>query len=81
MSSQPVDMKGLLRSRVWRQIVIGNIYEFQSAIFQPVGGMDMIAKAIGREVTHLIRHNAKVTEIRQDDKGVTAVHIDAAARR
>jgi monoamine oxidase len=76
VSSQPVDMKGVLRSRVWRQIVIGNIYEFQSAIFQPVGGMDMIAKAIGRKVTHLIRHNAKVTEIRQDDKGVTAVYID-----
>jgi monoamine oxidase len=35
----------------------------------------LIAKAIGREVTHLIRHNAKVAEIRQDDS-VTAAYID-----
>jgi monoamine oxidase len=74
--SQPVAIKDVLQSRLWRQILIGNVYEFQSAIFQPVGGMDMIAKAIGREVSHLIRFNAKVTEIRQDEKGVTVAYAD-----
>ena len=76
MGSQPVDMQDVLRSQLWRQILIGNIYEFQSAIFQPVGGMDIIAKAIGREVAHLIRHNAKVTAIKQDEKGVTVAYLD-----
>ena len=54
---------------------IGNVYEFQSAIFQPIGGMDMISKAIparGRAVS--ITFNAKVTTIRQDIGDVTATY-------
>jgi monoamine oxidase len=76
VASHPVEMKDVLRSQLWRGILVGNIYEYQSAIFQPVGGMDMIAKAIGREVAPLIRHNAKVTAIKQDEKGVTIAYVD-----
>ena len=46
----------------------GDQYYHHSAIFQPVGGMDMIAKGFEREVGDLIRFNAKVTAISQDDK-------------
>jgi monoamine oxidase len=45
-------------------------------MFQPVGGMDMIGKAFAREVGDLIRYNAKVTRIAQDDGGVTVTYVD-----
>ena len=31
------------------KLIDGQEYEYQSSIFQPVGGMDMIAKAFERE--------------------------------
>jgi monoamine oxidase len=45
-------------------------------MFQPVGGMDMIAKAFARELGDLIRYDAKVTAIRQDGQGVTVTYVD-----
>jgi monoamine oxidase len=39
--------------------------------------MDMIAKALANEVGHLIRYNAKVTEVRQDEKRATVTYVDA----
>ena len=48
-------------------------------MFQPVGGMDMIGKAFAREVGDLIRYDAKVTRIAQDDDGVTVTYVDAKA--
>ena len=45
-------------------------------MFQPVGGMDMIGKAFAREVGDLIRYDAKVTRIQQDDDGVTVTYVD-----
>ncbi len=76
-ASQPVALTDVLRSRLWRQISLANVYEFQPSLFQPVGGMDMLAKAFAREVGQLVRFNAKVTAIRQDDKGVTVSYVDA----
>ena len=48
-------------------------------MFQPVGGMDMIGKAFAREVGDLIRYDAKVTRIQQDDHGVTVTYTDPKA--
>ena len=45
-------------------------------MFQPVGGMDMIGKAFAKEVGDLIRYDAKVTRIAQDDGGVTVTYVD-----
>ena len=55
----------------------GDTYYHHNAMFQPAGGMDMIAKAFAREVGSLIRFNTKVTEIKQDEKGVTVQYVDA----
>ncbi|WP_221621905.1 flavin monoamine oxidase family protein [Variovorax sp. KBW07] len=76
--SKPLDMSELLQSNLWRYIASGQDYEFQSAIFQPVGGMDMIAKAFQKEVGSLIRYGAKVTKIEQNDRGVTVTYTDAS---
>jgi monoamine oxidase len=77
--SEPMAMGDLLKSGLWSAIGAGLIYEFQSVIFQPKGGMGMIGKAFGRELDGAIQYGAKVTEIRQDDRGVTATWVDAKA--
>jgi monoamine oxidase len=75
--SEPIDPKQLLDSGLWSNLSVGNDTEFQSSIFQPVGGMDMIAQAFQREVGDLIRFGAKVTGIQQDNRGVTVSYVDS----
>ncbi|ABM56588.1 NAD(P)/FAD-dependent oxidoreductase [Verminephrobacter eiseniae] len=68
--STPMDYKELIASGLWKRISAGQDIEFQSSIFQPAGGMDMISKAFEREVKTLIRYNTKIVKIHQDDKKV-----------
>lgn len=75
--SEPVSLSELLKSRLWRYLRSFAHYNFQTTVFQPVGGMDMIGKAFAREVGDLIRYNAKVTQIQQDGHGVTVSYVDA----
>lgn len=74
--SAPLTAETVLQSGMWRAIG-GNIsFEHQQAIFQPVGGMENVAKGFERAVGHLVRLNSKVTAIRQDDAGVTVDYLD-----
>jgi monoamine oxidase len=75
--SEPVGLSELLKSRLWRYLRSFAHYNFQTTMFQPVGGMDMIGKAFAKEVGHLIRYNAKVMQIQQDGHGVTVSYVDA----
>ena len=50
--------------------------EFQTTMFQPVGGMGMIGKGFAKQVGHLITYNAKVTKLFQDKTGVTVSFTD-----
>jgi len=79
IASEPLALHELMQSRLWRGIAAGHGYEFQNTLFQPVGGMGMIGRAFGRELDNLIRYNAKVTEIKQDDRGVTVAYRDTKA--
>ena len=74
--STPIEMSSLLQSGLWNKINDGHLMEFQTAIFEPVGGMDAIAKGFEKEVGSLVRHNCKVTRIEQNDKGVTVTFSD-----
>ena len=76
MPSTPIGLTDILKARIWQGLVAGNSYDFLTTMFQPVGGMDMIAKAFVREVGSLIRYNAKVTAIHQDDHRVTVTFTD-----
>ena len=69
--SEPLAFREVINSRLWRHLTVGDNYEFQMPMFQPVGGMDMIGKAFEREVGRLITYRARVTTIRQDDQGVS----------
>jgi monoamine oxidase len=51
----------------------------QTTMFQPVGGMGQVGQAFARELAPLIRYNAKVVEIHQDERGVSATYEDTSA--
>ncbi len=79
VASEPAKLSDILQSQLWRYLRSFALHEFQTTMFQPVGGMDMIGKAFAREIGDLIRYDAKVTRIQQNDGGVTVSYVDAKA--
>ena len=79
LPGEPLKLTDILVSRLWRYLQNFAVHTFQSTMFQPVGGMDMIGKAFAREVGDLIRYDSKVTRIEQDDRGVTVTYLDLKA--
>src|SRR3984893_6595151 len=75
LPSEPIALSDLLKSRLWRYLQSFARHEFQTTMFQPVGGMDMIGKAFAKEVGDIIRYDAKVTRIQQDGGGVTVSYL------
>ncbi|HEY9343742.1 MAG TPA: flavin monoamine oxidase family protein, partial [Inquilinus sp.] len=73
---EPIGLSNILSSRLWRSLQSFALYEFQTTMFQPVGGMDMIGKAFAAQLGGLIRYNAKVTRIQQGEAGVTVTYED-----
>jgi monoamine oxidase len=73
---EPIALSDILKSQLWRYLQNFARHQFQTTMFQPVGGMDMIGKAFVKEVGDVIRYDAKVTAIRQDDDGVTVTWTD-----
>jgi monoamine oxidase len=77
--SQPLKREDVLGSGLWRFLANGLIYEFQTTMFEPVGGMDAIGHALyGALGPELVRFGRKVTAIRQGEGGVRVSHVDAA---
>ena len=74
--SEPMTAETVLRSGMWRGIGQNLTMEHQQSIFQPVGGMEQVAKGFERAAGHLVRLNSKVTQIHQDEKGVTIDYVD-----
>lgn len=74
--SAPIGLTDILDSKLWEGIPSGDVFDMQTALFQPVGGMGRIGEAFGRELGPLIRYNAKVTEIHQDERRVTVRYED-----
>lgn len=76
LPGEPIALSDILKSRMYRYLQNFALHEFQTTMFQPVGGMDMIGKAFAREVGDVIRYDSKVTQIQQDGGGVTVTYID-----
>ncbi len=77
--SEPFAFKDVLDSRIWDQMAFFMNEEFQTTMFQPVGGMGMIGKAFARQVAPLLTYGAKVTQLHQDKQGVTVSYTDLAS--
>lgn len=75
--SAPLKLDDLLSARAWLPLAMGNFYDFQSTLFQPVGGMDALAKAFEQRLKGLIRYNTKITRIEQTPSAVTVSYVDA----
>jgi monoamine oxidase len=73
---QPIRLSDILTSNLWKGLQPFAVYDYQTTMFQPVGGMDMIARAFAGEVGDLIKYNAKVIRIEQANESVTAVYED-----
>jgi monoamine oxidase len=77
--SEPVAMSEVLNAGLWAALPINELYDMQTTMFQPVGGMGQVGQAFGRELAPLIRYNAKIIEIHQDARGVHATYEDMSA--
>jgi monoamine oxidase len=75
----PLALPEILQSRLWRQLQNFFAYDFQTTLFQPVGGMDAIGKAFARELGGTIQYNAKVMRIQQEAAGIAVTYTDADA--
>ena len=76
VASEPLTFETVLRSGMWNHISDSMGSTHHTAIFQPVGGMDMIPRAFATKVGDAVRLNSKVTAITQDEAGVTAAYVD-----
>ncbi|WP_238394069.1 FAD-dependent oxidoreductase, partial [Rhodovulum sulfidophilum] len=65
----------ILQSGLWSKISGGHHLHMQTTMFQPKGGMDMIARGFEGEVGDLITYGAKVTRIENTETGVRATWI------
>ena len=77
-ASDLLDPSEVVQSRLWRYLSTHETMSHHAPMFQPIGGMDGIARGFEREVGDLITYNARVTSLRQDESGVTVTYADAA---
>jgi monoamine oxidase len=75
--SEPLKFAELLHSGLWAYLSSPFDYELDPSLFQPVGGMDRIAKAIHPEIAPLVQFGAKVVKIDQSERGVEVHYVDA----
>jgi monoamine oxidase len=77
-NGEPIGLHDILTSRLWRGLRNFLSYDFQTTMFQPVGGMGRIGEAFARQIPNIIQYGAKATAIRQDERGVTVTFEDLA---
>jgi monoamine oxidase len=56
-------------------------FDQQMTMFQPVGGMDQIAKGFERQVGNKIKFSCEVKEIRKTPNGVRIVYTDESGNQ
>ena len=74
--SAPLGLSEILKSDLWDTLADADLIDHQMPMFQPVGGMDMIAQAFERDVHDLIKYNCKVVSLQQDERGVSVSYED-----
>jgi len=77
--SDPVSLHDILDAGFWRNLATQHSADWQPTLFQPVGGMDMLARALARPLDGAIRYKAKVTNIDQSADRVTVNYADLGA--
>src|SRR5690606_24742626 len=78
IANEVLDVSTLLSSGLWSRLATSEALNSSMPIFQPKGGMDMIARAMAANLGDLVKYEKRVTQIRQDETGVTVVYEDMA---
>lgn len=74
----PFGFGELLRSGLARYLNVDNTYFWQMMMFQPVGGMDQIARALARRLDpEVITYGAEVLALRRTERGVSVPYRKA----
>ena len=75
--SNPLDFETIIKAGFGRHLGFEHQFDQQPTMFQPVGGMDNIARAFERRVGDRVRYGTEVREIRRTtDGGVRVVVAD-----
>jgi len=69
--------KELFNSSLWNALYFPKQWDFQGQLFQPKGGMGEIGKAFGKLLDGVIQYDCKVTNIHQDETGVTVTYVNS----
>jgi monoamine oxidase len=77
-ASEALAFKDILQSGLGNTFQGVTTVDHPHSMYQPVGGMDQIAKAFEREVSDKITYNAEVQELNQGINGVTVPYLDTA---
>ncbi len=72
--STPYPLADILHTDAWKSLLPLGDHEQQLTMLQPVGGMDHVAKAFESRVGRMIRYDAEVQKIAQDEGGVEVVY-------
>ena len=75
-ASDAFAFKDILQSGLGNMFQGVTTVDHPATMYQPVGGMDQIARAFERNVGKAITYNAEVLELKQDDKGVSVAYRD-----
>ena len=75
------EMLALLQGNFGPHLHRANEFEYQPSLFQPVGGMDQIAKALETRVRERIKFGCEVKEIRKQPKGTRIVFVEAGEKK
>ena len=73
-TATPFALSDLLGSRMLNQIDL--TYEYEPTMFQVVGGMDGLPRAIAAKLKSPITYNTEAREIRNTENGVTVTYAD-----
>jgi monoamine oxidase len=74
--SDPYNFTDLLKSKLWGSLQSVGSFDQQRTMFQPVGGMDQIAKAFQKRVGHMTRYHSEVEKVVQSESGVQVFYVD-----
>lgn len=69
--SKPLALRELLQSGLGNSFQGVTTIDHPATMYQPVGGMDQIARGFERAVGDVITYNAEVQELKQDGSGVS----------
>ena len=80
-ASTPYSMVDVLHSGAWQVLTSVTNFDQQRTMFQPVDGMDQIAKAMERQVAPAIRYSTVVQKVTQGPAGVEVFVADGQGAR